>query len=200
MIVLLWFLSRNQWKAHAKRITDGLLASNATPKAIQWEPISPPDANGVRTTNGAYALSGDAGSIEIKAYGKDENAIIEFTKEDKFYFEPVFEKLPVSPISRLLGSLSQNNRLAKNYADSPSARMPMQLSSSDADLELEQPEDIFVEFDVSSVKKPKSGDEGKPVQAIAYIIDPRVAQGRCKTYSAKVTAVYDTVSVSEGSV
>jgi len=200
LIVLLWFLLRNPWRGYAARITSGLLASNAELKNISWSPISAPDANGIRTTNGVYELTGDAGRIGIITAGKDEKAIKEFTDEVKFHFEPILEKAPSDPMRQLRELFSQNNRRADKYQGSISSRMPVQESSSADDLIFEQYEDLFVEFAIQLAGTSEPNDPGKQVQAIAFIIDPRLAQGKSKTYSANVTAVYDTVSVSNGSV
>src|SRR5687768_11350228 len=106
LLVLLWFLLRNPWKAYGARITAGLLASNPELKKIGWSPISLPDANGVRTTNGVYQLTSNAGSIGITASGKDDKAIQKFTDEVKFYFDPIFEKPPSDPLPQVRGLFS----------------------------------------------------------------------------------------------
>lgn len=201
LIGLLWYLLRNPWKAYAGRITADLLASNPELKKISWAGISMPDpVNGIMTTHGAYTLTSAAGKIGIKVSGKDEKAIKEFIDEAEFYFEPIFEKTPRSPISQLRDLLARGQRRVTKYTGNTSSMRSMQGATPADELELEQSEDLFVEFDIQPGKKSEPGGPGKQLQAIAFIIDPRVAEGKSKTYFAKVTAVYDEVSVSDGGV
>jgi hypothetical protein len=201
LIGLLWYLLRNPWKAYAGRITESLLASNPELKKVDWSGISVPDpVNGIMTTNSAYALTSDAGNIGIKVSGKDEKAIKEFIDEAEFYFEPIFEKTPRPLISQLRDLLARDQQRVTKYPGNASSMRSIQATTPADELELEQSEDLFVEFDIRPGKRSEPSDPGKQLQAIAFIIDPRVAQGKSRTYFAKVTAVYDSVSVSEGGV
>jgi hypothetical protein len=198
LILLLWFLSRDPWKQFAARITAGLARSGAQLKSIDWSPISPPDANGIRATNGLYNLPSNGGIIEITTYGKDEKAISEFIGEVKFYFEPIFEKVPASRVSRLRDLVAPPNRRLNKYQEGTSKNRRMQESQSTHELQFEKYEDLAVQLDL----RPGgiSQANGKQAQAIAFMIDPPINAGRSVVYYATVTAVYDVVAASDGGV
>jgi hypothetical protein len=196
--LLLWFLLRDPWKQYAAHITAGLLPSNT--KKIDWSPISPPDANGIQTTTGLYNLTADAGYIGIKTSGKNEEAIQEFIKEVKFYFEPIFEKIPSDPLSQLRGLLFQGNPRAGKYQTDVPSHMLKREAGPVTDVQLNQEKDLFVEFTFEPEQKSGTNHQEKKVQAIAFVVDPHISAGQTRSYWASVTGVYDTVYVSGGSV
>lgn len=196
LIGLLWYLLRNSWKAYAARITADLLASNPDLQKIDWSPISPPDPQGIRTTSGTYQMTGGAGQIRITAYGKDVSVIEKFTAEAKFYFVPIFVKLPQRFIGR------GNRRSADSYQKGPERKNMMTRGNiSPRDLALEQENNVSIEFARAAKTTPRQNETGKEVQVIAFIMDPRLAQDESHyPYWAYGNGVYVNVSASEGSV
>jgi len=177
LLLWLWFTMRNPWKEYAAGLTQSLIDSNPELKKIDWSEPSP-NPNGGWTSRGEYELSGDVGKIRITASEVNNEILKDFINEANFYFEPIFEKSPSAPIS-------QSDKV------------------SDDDNELdpeEQKNELLVEMDFQTNTKSDSKDIGKQIQAIAFIIDPRLAQRKSQAYSANGTAAYATVSVSEGSV
>lgn len=177
LLLLLWFRLQNSWKSYAARLTRRLLESNPELKNINWSEPSP-NPNGGWSSSGEYELIGDLGKIRITASEANERVLREFIKEAKFYFEPIFEKIPSAPM-----------RQSDEVSDDEKEMDPE-----------EQKNELLVELDLQTNTKSDAKDIGKQIQAIAFIVDPRLAQRRSQTYSARGTAAYAYVSVSEGSV
>jgi len=177
LLLLLWFRLRNPWKEYATRLTQSLIDSNPELKKITWSESSP-NPNGGWTSSGEYELSGDVGKIRITASEVNNEVLKDFINEAKFYFEPIFEKIPSAPMSQS-GEVSDDD--------------------NELDPE-EQKNELLVELDLQTNTKSDSNGIGNQIQAIAFIVDPRLAQGKSQTYSARATAAYAAVSVSEGSV
>ena len=215
-----WLLNKiARDRYHNRFVTPMLLPGQTSLTLADWEAISPPGLDGVMMCNGTAPLVGLPDQAQLSLKSKDQSAIVDFTKNVKFQFSPIYEPLPIDIIQKLL----------KFFGISSSSIAEMRKSDGDTDSSLMNDgflsgQDVLLEFgmqagSVSGAKEKPSAERtsaaGSKYFAVAFNIDPTITRvheidkcpddcvsncNRKNYYSSKEKNIRVTVSVSKGSV